>query len=277
MTVSPPSNAPITPVVPPDTTMTTTTTIRRRMWMPLWGLLTVLLVCVVPVMLPLIIGINGVNSVIASVNDTFDVSIPSLWQSSVTIEQSRSLITDLSGLSELTSVSMQMATSDIRVHVWQGVFGSCSFTARHVGEATIEAGIDLSRVTAEDIRYNAADDTYTITLPAPHLSACYTSIERYADSLPLTCNADWEEVRQLAMFNATTAFRNEALEGGLLERAARETETGLGSFIRSLGGSGARFVFRPPTDPMIADESCDPEPPLSWRQDEFGTWSRATG
>ncbi len=190
-----------------------------------------------------------------------------------TLDRALTVLTSIRPLGQLVSYGFQLARADIGVNIRQGVLDSCSFSTHYVAEGVIEAGIDLTGVGPGDVRYDAAGDVYTLTLPAPQLTGCHVAyIDQYNQSLTL-CPVDWDAARQLGQHIALTTFRDEALESGILERARQQATLIVGNFVQSLTGSRVEIVYR--AEPPTLPPSCRPEPPEGWTYDAAtGVWAR---
>lgn len=191
------------------------------------------------------------------------------------VDPARTILNGIQPLGQLVSVSAQLASADVRVSVAQGALNACGFSASHVAEGAIEAGIDLTGVSEDDIRFDAATDTYTITVPYPTLTSCRIDDIRQYERSFTTCNVDWDEARRLAGVAALGSFRDEALEGGILERAASDARLVLGNFVQVVSGANVRVEFAPPPAEAALPASCVPQAPPGWLQDPAsGTWTR---
>lgn len=178
----------------------------------------------------------------------------------------------LEALSDLTTVRFNYArvvtsTSDMPP-LLQGIYGN-SLVMIAVG--SIEAGIDLSQMSAEDLRYDSASNTLNVTIPAPRLQTCYLNeqqteiVERssgvFAPNQPSLDN----DSRRFAL----RQFRDMALAGmgnggeeqrTILAEAQLEAGKVVSQFIALFNtGEGAPQVqisFKP-IDPAVAlPETC---------------------
>jgi hypothetical protein len=172
------------------------------------------------------------------------------------------------------SISAQLAKADIFVGVQQGALNACGFGANHVAQGTIEAGIDLTQITESDVSYSNAMDTYTLTLPPPQLTSCRVDFIRQYDRTTTACSVDWDEARLLANYTSLLEFRDDALEGGILNRAEQEARLVLGNFVELLTQSNVEINFRA-LDGITMPSSCQPEVPQGWvLNSEIGQWIR---
>lgn len=189
------------------------------------------------------------------------------------INSTQTIITGIQPLGQLVNVSVQLAKADITVRVTQGVLNACGFSANHVAQGTIEAGFDLTQVSEEDITYDAARNTFIIRLPAPQITSCRVDyIRQYAQSFT-ACAPDWDAARLLANYTAINAFRADAIEGGILDRARSEARLVLGNFVQLLTGSSVEIIYEEPGTTVIP-ASCNPDVPEGWSQNGAGEWSR---
>jgi hypothetical protein len=218
-----------------------------------------------------LLGITSVNSLIGGIGSIFTGVVP---PPRATINSTQTLVQGIQPLGQLVSVSTQLAKADIRVGVQQGALNACGYSANHVAQGAVEAGIDLTSIGEDDIRYDAARNTYIVTVPAPQLTSCRVDYIRQYDRSTTACSVDWDEARLLASYTALVDFRDDAVEGGILDRAEMETDLVLGNFVRLLTGSTVEIVFETP-EQTILPPSCQPEVPAGWYQDpNTGGWTR---
>ena len=216
---------------------------------------------------------------VATIGGIFD-SIGNLFRNEprqATVDTTRTILTSIESQAQLVTITANYSRTNIRVSVRDGFQNTCGFAASHSSEGAIQAGIDLSLVTADDISYNTLNETYTITLPSPQLIGCNADVVQYDRSFTM-CNADWDGARLIAEYTATSDFRDESLESGILGRAEVEAYNTLTELIGNIvEGASIELVFTP-YDPTgigsIFPSSCQPEPPLGWTYDESNnTWS----
>jgi Protein of unknown function (DUF4230) len=222
--------------------------------------------------LPLLLGGAAVSGIAGILQGVFNTAAP---PPSASVVSSQVIVRGIEQLGELVTVSAQLAQADIQVGIAQGMLNACGFSANHVAEGTIDAGIDLQQITEDAITYNAITDTYTLNVPPPQLTRCTVSSRQYDRSVT-ACSVDWDEARILAEYTALNAFRDEAIEGGILTRAERETRLVLGSFVQAITDANVEITFSTPAQaaPMIAE--CVPSAPAGWMYDAVtGQWSKA--
>lgn len=230
------------------------------------GCLTVL---VLLVFVPVLLGLNTLGNVTASLGGLLN---PGGGPRAAAVFTTQSVVTSVQPLGQLVSISVQYAKADINVQIAQGPLNSCGFGTSHVAQGTIEAGIDLTGIGPDDVSYDPLSNTYTITLPAPRLTSCRIDyIRQYNRSLTF-CAVDWDEARVLGQYIALTDFRDTALEGDVLTRARREAELLIGGFVRNLTGSNVIIEFQESEGPVLPS-SCDPASPAGWSYNpETGAW-----
>jgi len=190
------------------------------------------------------------------------------------IVSSQTIVQGIQPLGQLVSVSAQLAKADVFVGVGQGALNACGFSANHVVQGAVEAGIDLTQIGEDDLRWDAAREVYVLTVPEPQLTSCRVDYIRQYEQSFTTCSVDWDEARLLANYSALIAFRDDSIEGGILNRAETETRLVLSNFVRLLTGYRVEVVFEPSAEPVYPP-SCDPDVPQGWRYDEAnGHWTK---
>ncbi len=198
-------------------------------------------------------------------------SLPSFIQSSrVQVASTQSIVRDVRSMGVLTAIRFEMAKADVLVHVRYGVVDICNIWAKHVVQASVEAGVDLSAVEEGDVVFDSQNDLYRITLPAPQLTNCSVdpiATQQYqVTGATLLCPVDTDELRRLASYKAVHEFRDEAIERGILDQAQAQSERVLSTFVKSLTGKDAVIEFEPSTE-TVFPRSCSPEPPPPWVYD----------
>lgn len=188
---------------------------------------------------------------------------------------SQTIITGIQPMGQLVSVSSQLAQADIQVGIGQAnLINACGFSANHVAQGAVEAGIDLSRIGEESLVYDAARDTYILTVPAPQLTSCRVDYIRQYERSTTVCAVDWDEARLIANYISLTQFRDTAIEGGILARAESETRLVLGNFVRLLTGKNVEIIFEAPTVNTFP-QSCSPATPQGWSRNVQGQWIKS--
>lgn len=186
---------------------------------------------------------------------------------------SRTIVGSLQPLGQLVSLSVEVAKADIQVTVSSGAMNICGHSANHVAQGVIEAGVDITRVSEDSVVYDAASNTYTISLPAPQITSCRIEyIRQYEQNggNP-TCGIDWDNVRLLGQYVATQDFSADALDADILARAERETTILMRSFVGALTGANVEIVYAEAD--AVLPASCIPQLPNGWRYDEtLASW-----
>lgn len=229
----------------------------------------VLLVLLVGV-LPTLLGINVLSGFMDTMNGILNPTPV------VNVSSTRTVLSGIQPLGQLVSISAQLAKADIEIGVQQGGLNACGFSSNHVAQGTIEGGIDLSKLSQDDVVYDEEQDVYVVTLPAPQLTSCRIDfIRQYARSTTV-CNVDWDEARLLAQYMALRDFRDDALEGGILDRAKLEARLVVGNFVYALTGETARIEFHE-EETTTLPASCIPQTPDGWTYDEAqNAWTQAS-
>jgi len=208
--------------------------------------------------------VNGISGVLNSANQP----------PRAVVNSAPSVLVGIQQMGQLVSVQAQLAQADIEVNVTQGPLNACGFAANHVAQGTISAGIDLTQLTQDDIVFDAISNTYTITLPYPQLASCAVDYIRQYEGTTTVCTVDWDAARMLADYSALTSFRDQSLEGGILNRAANEARLVIGNFVQLVTGANVNVVFSPQAE-SIMPAQCQPSPPPGWEQDAgTGLWTR---
>lgn len=221
--------------------------------------------------LVLLTGVVSVNSVVGGFRDLLG-TVANLPPPVANVSSTQTLVTGIQPLGQLVSVSTQLAKADIYVGIQQGALNTCGFGANHVAQGSIEAGLDLTRLTEADIRYDETRSTYIITVPAAQLTSCRVDYIRQYDRTTTVCPVDWDEARLLAQYTALLDFRDDAIEGGILDRAQSEARIVLVNFVRLLTGRNVEIVFAQP-ETRTLPPSCNPDTPQNWRMDPLtGQW-----
>lgn len=229
----------------------------------------IVLVILVGIIVSILSGVWTINSVLASIGDFFG------QPTTATIMPSRTIVSSLQPLGQLVSISAEVAQADIGVSVHTGSLNLCGHSANHVARGVIEAGVDITQVEEDSVTYDEATNTYTLTLPAPGITSCRIEyIRQYERSGGgVTCGVDWDNIRLLAQHEAMNRFTADTLEGGILNRAQRETTLLMQSFVSALTGSNVRVIYAPATGETRLPPSCQPQVPRGWLfDDEFNSW-----
>ena len=196
-----------------------------------------------------------------------------LFPDQVIVEHSFTIVTGIQGMGQLVTVKHEVAKTDIKVEIKRGIFNIGGYSANHIAIGAIEAGINFDAIDENSVRF--ANDTYTVTLPAPVITSCRIEyIDQNEYSLTLL-SADWDMVRQIAQAEALEQFADEMIELGILERAAEEAAIRIGDFVRHLTGLPADIRFAERPGEVELPESCIPISPPGWVKAEDGGWQRA--
>jgi hypothetical protein len=228
-----------------------------------------LIVAVAAVIIALIVGGSG------TVTAVFDGFRALLAPPTVaTVGSTQTIVTSIAPLSRLVTISAQLARADVPVQVASGALNACGYSAYHVVQGTIEAGVDLSLVRPEDIVFDPVTERYTITLPGPQYTNCSIDYSRQYQQSFTTCVADWDAARILAEYGSMQSMIEDTFEGGLLERAGTEASSVLSGFITALTGKPVDIVFDASRQPPVPDQ-CVRRAPPGWTYDAvLNRWQR---
>ena len=223
--------------------------------------------------IPVVLGFTSVNNLLGGI----ETGIRSLVQPgppSAAATSSQTIVQSVMPLGQLVSISVQMAKADISVGVHQGALNACGYSANHVAVGAVDAGVDLTQFTPDDVKFDVAANKYIITLPAPQITSCRLESIRQYDRTTTACNVDWDATRVIAGAVALQSFRADAIEGGILIRAQREASVALGTFIQGLTGKLVEIRFADPPATPTFPQSCQPDPPPGWVRDSGGGWTK---
>jgi hypothetical protein len=223
--------------------------------------------------LPIVLGLTSVNNVLGGIQKGIEGIINPAPPAAVAVS-SQTVVQSVMPLGQLVSISVQMAKADISIGVHQGALNACGYSANHVAVGAVDAGVDLTGFTPDDVVYDAAAGKYTITLPAPEITSCRLESIRQYERTTTACNVDWDSTRIIAGNVALQSFRQDAIEGGILTRAQREAAVTLGTFIQGLTGKQVEIRFAAPPAAPKYPPSCSPDPPPGWVQDASGGWQK---
>ncbi len=213
--------------------------------------------------IPILLGVTTVGNIIANITGIF--SPP---PQTATVDAGSSIVTMIRPLGQLVTTRVEFASADIKASVKSGVLDSGSYSAFHVAEGSVEAGIDMMPIGDEDIAYDEEADTYTITLPAAQLTGCHIDFIRQYERSTTVLNVDWDALRILAEYHALERFRRDALESepSILDEAENRASLVLGNFLEMLTGSKVKLVFKEGSSKLPS--SCIPRAPEGWEYDE---------
>lgn len=165
-------------------------------------------------------------------------------------------------LSELTTTQYNYAevTSGQRnMPAWLSTLYGDSVVMVVVG--TVEAGIDVSQITEDDVLYDAETKILTVTLPAPVLQSCFLDeSQSYIVRREIAAFADpMDNLEDTLRHQALTYYRDTALEEGILvdaENDARATLSELLSILVNDETVTINIVFDAPLLEPVLPASC---------------------
>lgn len=133
-------------------------------------------------------------------------------------------------LSELTTTRYNYAevvSSQVDMPAWLSALYGDSVVMVLVG--TIEAGIDVSQITEEDITFDEARQVLTVTLPAPILQSCFLDeSQSYVVQRETAVFADpVDNIEDSLRGNALRHYRDTAIEEGILLDAETDARNSL--------------------------------------------------
>jgi hypothetical protein len=122
----------------------------------------------------------------------------------------------------------------------------------------IDAGIDVSQITEQDIVYDEAAQTVTITLPAPTLQDCFLDegesyvAQRQTGVFALPSPTLDTTTRRYAL----AQFRDKAIEDGILNDAAAEAVAVVSEFLGTVSEAQIIVNIEPATANAPLPETC---------------------
>ena len=217
-------------------------------------------------------GTLTVSGLLSSIGDLLGGS------ATATVVPTRTIVNKLQPLGQLVTISAEVAQADIMVSVNTGGINLCGHSANHVAQGVVEAGVDIAEIGEESVSYAEDTDTYILTLPAPGITSCRIEyIRQYErNSPPVPCSIDWDSLRLLAQYEATTLFAADTLQAGILDRAKREATLLMQSFVSALTDSKVEVVYTQSDESPALPPSCQPQLPRGWRfNDEQNNWAKS--
>ncbi|MCY3917887.1 MAG: DUF4230 domain-containing protein [Chloroflexi bacterium] len=217
----------------------------------------------------LVVGIVVGSIVVGKVYEVREFFFP---ETSLYVRSPITIVNSIRGIGQLVTVTSEVAKVDFEVELRRGFLNFAGFSAKHIVDGAIEAGIDFDAITEDSMSYE--NDAYTLTLPAPVITSCrveYIKQNQHSFTLLL---ADWDMLRRIAHAEAIEGFAAEMIEKGILKRAEEETELRLGDFVREVTGKPVHILFEAQGNEPQLPDSCKPYTPSGWGKDENGSWKR---
>ena len=205
---------------------------------------------------------------------TLYVSITSGWNAlfaalnpepQVTFLDSPTVLRSVKAMGEFVSVSYQFASADTFVDIHAGPLNSCANWGKFAYVVEVQAGTDLSTLSASDVVYNDDTKSFTIIIPEPKLTICNVNdnYSRYDVFLPGGfCPKYDSDLAVLGEHQVIETQREVALQEGILQASRRENEETLSTFFQSITGQPVTILYK--EDTSSPDASCYPSLPLGW-------------
>jgi phosphotransferase system HPr-like phosphotransfer protein len=225
----------------------------------LWGVtgaLGCLAILMLPFALAIVMGMTTLNTVIGSVQSIFNPQQPVVITATVMLER-------IQALSQLTTVrynySSLITTERDMPPLLAALYGEKQIM---VAVGHINAGIDLSQITPDNIVRDGR--TLTITLPPPALQDCFLNEQTsYIVSRDTgifarpASNLDTEARRY-----AIQQFRDMALENGILNDVQIQAQEVIQGLLSAIGEDNTIKIVNTPPDPNAPlPETCAPPEP----------------
>lgn len=192
-------------------------------------------------------------------------------QSNDTRTSSSDLVISLKPVGQLVTLQAKAAKVGVKFELRTGL---CTASAEYLVNSTIKAGVDLTSFSEANITYNEKSDNYRITMPYPKLTGCEPNLKRYSENQNLLCaDIDYDkDLVSISSYVMATEIRDDLIDGGILERAKRETTVLMQQLVKSLTGKSAEIVFDKPESKPIYPAACNLSKPAGWEQDSSGKW-----
>lgn len=212
-----------------------------------------------------ILGIVSVGSVFLLLNSGW-AALVNFVTPKVTVVDAPTLVSSIKPLGQFVTVSYQLATVDNKVDIRSGILDACNQWGKYAFIVEVQAGTDLSTLQASDVSYDAASQTYTVSLPKPSLTSCNVydkEAYRYENFAPrVGCPLYEEDFTRIGKYQVIQKMRDKALHEGILDDAKRENEQTLEGFFKTITKSNVVLNYKEdePKQPL----TCYPDPPAGW-------------
>jgi hypothetical protein len=200
-----------------------------------------------------IAGANRVDqSVVQPVSDLVrSLIVPA---TPVYIPNPTTIVLQINNLSRLETASIELEKVITAERNQEALWGLLGESMVFVANGKVIAGVDLSKMTVDDIQVYGPD-TVMIHLPPaetfddlPALNTEKSYVAHRGTGLLTRADASLEtEVRQLA----ETTIREAAKESGVVLQAEENAENYLRDFLQSLGFTNVTFTDSPPPPPAV--------------------------
>jgi hypothetical protein len=110
----------------------------------------------------------------------------------------------------------------------------------------IEAGIDVSQISQEDIVFDETSKSLVLNLPSPTLQSCYLDenqsyiVERDTAAFGVPLASLEDTIRQRALLD----YRDRAIEEGILDTARSEAEATMREFLGAVVGEDVNLIIQ---------------------------------
>lgn len=140
----------------------------------------------------------------------------------------------IQALSRLTTTRFnysEIVTGQVDMPAWLATLYGDGLVMVAVGH--IDAGIDVSQITQEDVSYDAATNTLSLSLPAPTIQNCFLdenqsyTVQRNTAIFASGVTNLEDQTRRYAI----RQYRDRAIENGILDEAKTKVDTVLKEFL----------------------------------------------
>lgn len=127
------------------------------------GTVKTILTVIITIVILVVALVYVVSSVMPNLN---------IFQPTGLVTSSATILSNIRPLGRLMSYEAQFAKANINVSARWGIGGLCSVGAKHAAQGTVSAGIDLTRISEEDIRFDQNAGLIMLMLPMPSITNC---------------------------------------------------------------------------------------------------------
>lgn len=169
------------------------------------------------------------------------------------------ILLDIHELARLETLSGDILVEERVEQKNESILRDSVMEIRWVGR--VDAGIDLSRISEDDVRVNDAENSITIALPPPEITGCFLQnpqvLESSCGNLVLqSCTQRIEDMTEEAYDKGLEYLYDTALEGDLLGQAYEQAEDVLRNLLDTFGYDSIKFELS--TETLPPDPSCVP-------------------
>ena len=103
----------------------------------------------------------------------------------------------------------QKGEADVKAGIRNGFLNLCGVTVDHKADVTVEAGVDLSQVSARDVSHDYGTNAWIVNLGAARIHSCRIDYIKQHDTSFTLCRQEWDDYRLLAEYDALAEIRDQ--------------------------------------------------------------------